>query len=294
MSAEPPVLELRGMRIVFRQNNAEVVAVRDASIQVMRGEAIGIVGESGSGKSTLARSVVGLLNGGAAPIERGEIIVNGRVIDHGALQTLRGATIAMVFQDPLSYLNPIMSVGRQIAESVKRHDPGASPDIRVAELLELVRLPAACKLSYPHELSGGMRQRVMLAIAIGCRPQLLIADEPTTALDVTTQAEILSLIKTLKAELGMALVLISHDLGVISTMCERVYVMYRGRVVERGTLREIFTGPRHPYTIGLLNADRAARDENGRFVTLAGVDPDSLDVVIESPEPSRERAGVGH
>jgi ABC-type dipeptide/oligopeptide/nickel transport system ATPase component len=294
MMDETPMLELRGMRIVFRQNGGEVVAVRDASIEVWRGESVGIVGESGSGKSTLARAVVGLLAGGAAPIEAGEIVVDGRVIPHTALQTLRGATIAMVFQDPLSYLNPLMPIGRQIGESVRRHDPSAHARTRIAELLDLVRLPPACRLSYPHELSGGMRQRVLLAIALGCRPQLLIADEPTTALDVTTQAEILDLIRNVKAELNMALILISHDLGVVSTMCERLYVMYRGRIVERGALRDIFAAPRHPYTVGLLNADRAVRDEAGRFVTLAGVDPDTLDILIDAVEPVRpERAADG-
>jgi oligopeptide/dipeptide ABC transporter ATP-binding protein len=262
-----PLLRLEDVRIEFRTHDRTTVAVNGVSIEVKAGESIGIVGESGSGKSTLARAILGLLEGGIAPTA-GRFVVNGKQFKASELRTLRGRTIAMVFQDPLSYLNPIKTAGKQIAASVRLHDKGADVDARVRELLDLVRLPAACRLSYPHELSGGMRQRVLLAMALGCRPSLLIADEPTTALDVTTQSEILALIRELRTTLNMSLMLISHDLGVVSSMCERIYIMYRGRVVEEGATRAIFDRPSHPYSVGLVNASRAAQDERGRFVTI--------------------------
>jgi ABC-type dipeptide/oligopeptide/nickel transport system ATPase component len=172
----------------------------------------------------------------------------------------------MIFQDPLSYLNPIMSVGRQIVEGVKRHDPESNPNQRVAELLNLVRLPARVVNAYPFELSGGMRQRVLIAIALGCRPRLLIADEPTTALDVTTQSEILALIKQLQEQLGMALLLISHDLGVVAEMCEHVYIMRHGEIVESGQTAAVFGNPSNAYTTALMQANLGLKDQRGRFI----------------------------
>jgi oligopeptide/dipeptide ABC transporter ATP-binding protein len=200
---------------------------------------------------------------------------------------VRGQSIAIVFQDPLSYLNPVMRVGRQIAESVELHTPGLPVDARVRELLEQVKLPVTCAVSYPHELSGGMRQRVLLAIAIACRPKLLIADEPTTALDVTTQAEILSLLKDLRTQLKMAMLLISHDLGIVASACDRIYVMYAGRTIEWGRTASIFEAPAHPYTIGLMHAAQADRDRDGRFVTIAGEPPDLTGLQTGCPFAAR-------
>lgn len=268
MTRRSPVLEVDRLRVVFRTHARRLIAVDDASIAINPGEAVGIVGESGSGKSTLARAVVGLLPDGASNIEAGRIFIHGAEVPTTDLGRLRGKLIAMVFQDPLSYLNPIMRVGKQIAESIRLHDHDAAVVRRIEELLELVRLPARYRHSYPHELSGGMRQRVLLAMALGCRPEILIADEPTTALDVTTQREILDLIRTLQSEFRMALLLVSHDLGVIASMCERVYVMYRGRIIETARTNEIFAAPAHAYTVGLFNAARALRDSSGRYVTM--------------------------
>ncbi len=276
--ARPAILRVDDLRVVFRSHRSSVTAVNGVSLHIDPGATIGIVGESGSGKSTLARALLGLLPGGVAPIEGGRFWADGKEIYAEDLASLRGHTAAMVFQDPLSYLNPIMTAGKQIGESVRKHDAKAPLQQRIEELLDLVRLPKRVYASYPHELSGGMRQRVLLAIALGCRPKMLIADEPTTALDVTTQAEILALIKDVRAQLGMALLLISHDLGVVSTMCDHVNIMYRGVFVEQGPAERIFNAPQHAYTERLMKADLALRDERGRFITM-------------EDEPGARRAG---
>jgi ABC-type dipeptide/oligopeptide/nickel transport system ATPase component len=269
-----PLLQTEGLSVAYRSRGGNVVAVQDVSIVVRAGESVALVGESGSGKTTVARALLGLLPERIAQIESGRILIEGHDVaasTEAQWEKLRGQPVAMVFQDPLSYLNPVMRVGRQIAESVRRHDT-STPDLpaRVAELLDLVRLPATSVRSYPHELSGGMRQRVLLAIALGCRPKLLVADEPTTALDVTTQAEILALLRDLRQRLGMAMLLISHDLGVVRNECERVYVMFRSRIVEAGATRDVFAHPAHGYTIGFIKAARAARNSEGSFVTIEG------------------------
>ncbi len=270
----PVLLETQRLRVDYRSRNGSLTAVQETSIKVHEGESVALVGESGSGKSTVARALMGLLPERIARIESGRILLAGNDVTGYTpthWEAVRGHPVAMVFQGPLSYLNPVMRVGRQIAESVDRHDRSARDvSARVTELLELVRLPASAVRAYPHELSGGMRQRVLLAIALGCRPRLLIADEPTTALDVTTQAEILALLRELRQTLGMAMLLISHDLGVVWEECERVYVMFRSRIVESGETRTVFTSPTHPYTTGLIKAAKAARNSEGRFETIEG------------------------
>jgi ABC-type dipeptide/oligopeptide/nickel transport system ATPase component len=272
--ALPTLLETVGLQIAYRTRGGSITAVQNASILVREGESVALVGESGSGKSTFARAMLGLLPEGIGLIKGGRILINGQdVSSYTPVQweKIRGHPVAMVFQDPLSFLNPVLRVGRQIAESVRRHDfTTANEAARVKELLDLVRLPPTVARSYPHELSGGMRQRVLLAIALGCRPRLLIADEPTTALDVTTQAEILALLRDLRSRLGMAILLISHDLGVVWEECERSYVMFRSRIVEEGSTREIFSAPQHPYTAGLIKAAKAARNAENRFETIEG------------------------
>jgi oligopeptide/dipeptide ABC transporter ATP-binding protein len=282
MSAPPTprrnILEFDGLRLSYRTRDATVRAIDGVTLAVADGESVGLVGESGSGKSTLARAALGLLPERSAVIESGRILIDGHDVtklSQEGWEEIRGNPVAIVFQDPLSYLNPVMRVGRQIAESVRRHSPTTKVDARVSELLDLVRLPASSVTAYPHELSGGMRQRVLLAAALACGPRLLIADEPTTALDVTTQAEILALLKDLRQRLGMAMLLISHDLGIVASACERIYVMYAGHTVEWGPARSIFGAPAHPYTEGLVKAAAAARNAQGRFATIAG-DPPNL------------------
>jgi len=270
------ILEIADLTLSYTTRGRTVRALDGVSLFVGAGEAVGLVGESGSGKSTLARAALGLTPDKISRIKAGRISIAGRDVTHFSEDDwcgMRGDPVAIVFQDPLSYLNPVMRVGRQIAESISRHAPRLPVGARVQELLELVKLPAACARSYPHELSGGMRQRVLLAIAIACGPKLLIADEPTTALDVTTQAEILSLLQDLRTRLDMAMLLISHDLGIVASACERIYVMYAGRTIEWGSTAAVFETPAHPYTVGLLHAAHADRDSDGRFVTIPGDPP---------------------
>ncbi|MBV9567226.1 MAG: ABC transporter ATP-binding protein [Hyphomicrobiales bacterium] len=273
----PPILRIEDVRLTFRTRAGAFHALNGASLTIHEGEAVGLVGESGSGKSTLARAVLGLSPERTSRIEAGRILIAGRDVTRLSPREWegeRGHPVAMVFQDPLSFLNPIMRIGRQIAESIERHRPQRRVAERVGELLELVKLPTSLAGAYPHELSGGMRQRALLAVALACEPRLLIADEPTTALDVTTQSEILALLRDLREKLGMAMLLITHDLGIVASACERLYVIYAGRVLEWGRTRDVFAAPAHPYTIGLFHAARADRDDKGRFATIGGEPPD--------------------
>ncbi|MFI0422970.1 ABC transporter ATP-binding protein [Spongiactinospora sp. 9N601] len=252
------LLDVEDLVVRFATPGGEHTAVRGVSFSVRAGERVGIVGESGSGKSVTAQAVLRLL-GPAATVAGGAIRFDGRDVltfDRGELRRWRGAQAAMVFQDPLSSLNPLVRIGRQVTETLREHlglDRRAAT-AKAAELLASVGIPdAAARLrEYPMTFSGGMRQRVAIAIAISCAPRLLIADEPTTALDVTVQAQVLDLMDGMTADLGTAVVLISHDLGVVSTFCDRVLVMYAGRVVESGTADQIVEDPRHPYTRALL------------------------------------------
>jgi oligopeptide/dipeptide ABC transporter ATP-binding protein len=271
------ILDVRDLAVTYGAHGRLVHAIQDASLTVSAGEAVGLAGESGSGKSTLARAALGLLPPGLARITAGRLSIAGTDVTRYTprqWEQVRGRPLAIVFQDPLSFLNPVMRVGAQIGESVRRHDPAVDVDARCAELLQLVKLDASVARRYPHELSGGMRQRVMLAIALGCRPRLLIADEPTTALDATTQAEILALLRALRATLDMSLLVISHDLGLLRWNCDRVYVMYAGHTVEHGRTADVLGRPAHPYTRGLVEASRMRRLTDGRFATIGGDVPD--------------------
>lgn len=254
------------------------------NMTVQKGEAVGLVGESGCGKTMTAFSIMRLV---PAPgrIVGGEIWFNdgnGRIdlgkMPEEEIMKIRGGKISMVFQDPMTYLNPVMKIRDQIAEAIVLHQGGHKSDARrkAVEFLEKVRLPIPSTMAsyFPHELSGGMRQRALIAIAISCNPDLLIADEPTTALDVTVQAQVLELIKQLKHEMGMALMLITHDLGIVADICDRVCVMYAGQIVEEGDVYEIYKEPMHPYTMGLLKSTLSIDEFKETLVTIEGTVPD--------------------
>ncbi|WP_454757752.1 ABC transporter ATP-binding protein [Cupriavidus campinensis] len=253
------LLDVRALRTTFTTANGPVTALHDVSLHIDRGETLALVGESGSGKSVTAYSIMGLLPRRTARIAGGQALFDGTdllALDARAMQDIRGNRIAMIFQEPMSALNPVMRIGDQIAEAIRLHRQvtRAQAAERAVGLLEQVRMPspAARAGDYPHQLSGGMRQRAMIAIALACAPDLLIADEPTTALDVTTQAQILALLKRLQAETGMAMLLITHDLGVVAETADRAAVMYAGRIVEHGDVADLLSHPTHPYTAGLL------------------------------------------
>jgi oligopeptide transport system ATP-binding protein len=276
-----PLLQVRDLTTSFFSARGEVQAVRGVSFDVYSGEILGIVGESGSGKSITCMSILRLLKK-SGRILKGEAKFEGRdllKLDQRELRALRGNDIAVIFQDPMTSLNPTLTVGEQIIETILRHRKvtRAEATVRAIELFDLVRIPsAAARLkSYPHEFSGGMRQRVMIAMALSCDPKLLIADEPTTALDVTIQRQILALLKELQARLGMAVILITHDLGVIAEVTDRLIVLYGGMVMEEGKVRDVFANPRHPYTRGLLSSVPDLREkEHKRLTPIAGAPPD--------------------
>jgi oligopeptide transport system ATP-binding protein len=260
MTLREPLLSVEALRVEFWTSRGTVYAVNGVSFEVTAGQTIGIVGESGSGKSVTALALLGILSR-AGRVTGGRAHFGGRDLlslsDH-ELRKIRGREIAMIFQDPMTSLNPVLTVGRQIREALETHFGMEKNEAngRAAELLDQVGIPGARQRlgDYPHQFSGGMRQRAMIAMALACEPKLLIADEPTTALDVTIQAQILDLLREIVAEQDTALVLITHDLGVVAGMCERVHVMYAGTFVETGSAEQIFDRPRHPYTYGLLQS----------------------------------------
>lgn len=254
------LLEIKNLRTSFFTHVGEVQAVRGVSFHLDKGEAIGIVGESGSGKSITMMSVMRLLADNGKIVE-GEILFEGRdlaKLPENEMQKVRGNEIGMIFQDPMTSLNPVLTIGDQLMEPLIKHKKMSKEEAfnRAVHMLELVGIPSPkSRMSqYPHEFSGGMRQRVMIAMALACEPKLLIADEPTTALDVTIQAQILELMKDLKQKINTSIILITHDLGVVADLCSRINVMYGGLIAETGTTRDIFYNPKHPYTWGLLNS----------------------------------------
>lgn len=278
------LLEINNLSTYFYTSRGIVRAVDGVNLVVQKGEAVGLVGESGSGKTMTAFSVMRLIPppgktaGGEVWFDLGKEKADLTKLPETEMKKIRGAKISMVFQDPMTYLNPVMKISDQIAETLVLHQrlPRNEARRRVIDILEKVRIPSAKTVAqyYPHQLSGGMRQRALIAMAISCSPELLIADEPTTALDVTVQAQVLELIKTLKRELGMALVLITHDLGIVADTCDRVFVMYAGKIVEEGDVYAIYREPKHPYTVALLKSTLSIDEFKETLVTIEGTVPD--------------------
>jgi peptide/nickel transport system ATP-binding protein len=272
------LLSIEGLRTEFPGERQPFAAVDGVSIAVPRGKTLGIVGESGCGKSMLSLSVMRLVPQ-PGKIAAGRILFDGQdllTLPISAMRDLRGRRIAMIFQEPMTSLNPAYTVGDQIMEAMKAHDKnGRNFRARAADALDRVRIPAPDRRldEYPHQMSGGMRQRVMIAMALSCAPDLLIADEPTTALDVTVQAQILDLLRDLQAQTGMAIVLITHDLGVVAEMADEVAVMYSGRVVERASAESLFSDPQHPYTLGLLGSVPRLEEKRDRLLAIEGSVP---------------------
>jgi oligopeptide/dipeptide ABC transporter ATP-binding protein len=283
------ILEVKNLRTSFFSDEGEVKAVDDVSFDVFKGKTLGIVGESGCGKSVTSLSIMRLVPNPPGRTVGGEILYKGTNLlnlDAPAMRKIRGNQISMIFQEPMTSLNPVFTIGNQIVEAITLHQDLSKKEARnkAIEMLKLVGIPSPDKRvdDYPHQLSGGMRQRVMIAMALSCDPQVLIADEPTTALDVTIQAQILDLLRELQAKVGMGLILITHDLGVVAEMAHEVAVMYAGKVVEHGTVYEIFKNPKMPYTRGLLNSiptlskDPTGKVKKTRLETIPGIVPNML------------------
>jgi peptide/nickel transport system ATP-binding protein len=277
-----PLVDVRELSVVFHGGRAPVRAVSGVSLQVQRGEAVALIGESGSGKSVTLRTLLMLHDkrrstlGGSVRVAGCDVLA----MRERELADFRGAVASMIFQEPLLALDPVYTVGQQIVEAIRRHEPatdGAAAKRRALEMFERVRIPSPERrlAAYPHEMSGGMRQRAMIALALACRPQLLLADEPTTALDATVQIQVLILLRELQRELGLSIVFVTHDIGAALEVADRIAVMYAGRIVEEGTARELIRTPRHPYTLALLKGRAHAGMPKGqRLATIGGSPPD--------------------
>ena len=287
------LLEIKGLKTHFKTDDGWLHAVDGVDMSIEAGETLGVVGESGCGKSVTAKTVMKLIDMPPGRIVAGQVLWQGRdLVPLGAedMRRIRAKEIAIIFQEPMTSLNPVYTVGEQIAESIRLHEGLSRKDAiaRAVEMLKLVRIPTPERRvhDYPHQFSGGMRQRVMIAMALSCKPQLLIADEPTTALDVTIQAQILDLLAELKSEMGMAIMLITHAMGVVAEVAQRVVVMYAGKVVEEALVGELFAHPRHPYTQGLIRSIPridSALTKKGRLETIPGTVPK----LIAPPEGCR-------
>ena len=275
------LLDVQGLTTAFMTGRGEITAIEEVSFSLKEGEILGIVGESGSGKSVTALTIMGLLPTPPARIAAGKVLFQGQELtklSSRELQRIRGPGIAMIFQEPMTSLNPVFSIGDQIMETIKAHEnlPAAALRKRAVDMLDKVGIPSAARRldDYPHQMSGGQRQRVMIAIALACNPKLLIADEPTTALDVTIQAQILDLLMDLRDEFRMAIMIITHNMGVIAETADRVLVMYAGRVIEEAPVARVFDHPIHPYTRGLLECVPSITEDRARLIAIPGTLPD--------------------
>ncbi len=295
MTSADPLLRVNDLAVEFQTDEGTVHAVNGISYEISAGESLGIVGESGCGKSVSSLAIMGLVPRPAGRVTQGEITFGERdllKLSTHEMRLVRGQQIAMIFQDPVSSLNPVYPVGRQIEEALRLHLKMSRPDARAraAELLDTVGIPAPEERvkDYPHQLSGGMQQRAMIAMAISCQPDLLIADEPTTALDVTIQAQVIELLAGLRRELGMAVILITHELALVAGFCDRVAVMYAGYIVEYAPVRELFARPQHPYTVGLMKAvPTLIGERTEQLANIPGSPPDLLDLPHGCPYAPR-------
>ncbi len=283
---EDILLDIQDLHVKYNTSDAVCYAVNGLNIQVKRGEVFGLVGETGAGKTTTALSILRLLPQRIGEIPQGKILFEGQDVvqmSEDQMRELRGSHISMIFQDPMTSLNPVLTVGDQIAEAIETHHQSMSKEevqAKVDHVLKLVGIPPARKYEYPHQFSGGMKQRVVIAMALVCEPRLLIADEPTTALDVTVQNQVLDMMSNLKEELNTSMILITHDLGIVCQMCDHVAIMYAGKVIEQGTVYDIFdqSKPHHPYTIGLFGSLPSLQSDSKRLKPVMGLMPDPTDL----------------
>ena len=278
-----PILEVKDFSVEYRTDSEIVKAVNGVNLSLNANEALGLVGETGAGKTTTCRGIIGLIQTPPGKVTSGEIYFEGEDLlkkKEREMRKIRGGDITMVFQDPMTSLNPSMTVGDQIMEVIRLHDKvsRAQAVLKAKEMLEMVGIPGARYNEYPHQFSGGMKQRVVIAIALACSPKLLIADEPTTALDVTIQAQVLDLMKDLKQKFNTSIILITHDFGIVAELCEKVAVMYAGEIVESGPIKEIFTNRCHPYTVGLFGADPTIDVDVERLETIPGMPANPADL----------------
>lgn len=278
MSEDKKFLEVKNLAVEFKSDGQTVHAVNGVSLNIERGKTLGLVGETGAGKTTIAKSILRILPDVGCKITGGEVFLDGTdmlKLRENEMRKIRGSKISMIFQDPMTALNPVQKVGEQIAEVVRLHnDDKVNPEERAKEMLEIVGIPAERYYEYPHQFSGGMKQRVVIAVALACNPDLLLADEPTTALDVTIQAQVLDLIAQLREKYNTAMLLITHDLGVVATVCDEVAVIYAGNIIEYGTKEQIFDHPSHPYTKGLFGAIPDMNEDEEWLHPIDGLPPD--------------------
>ena len=285
MAEQEKILEIHDLAVEYHTDEAVIYAVNGVNLTVKKGETIGLVGETGAGKTTIARSILRILQTPPAKFCGGQIFFKGQdlmELSEPEMRKIRGNKIAMIFQDPMTALNPIEKVGYQIAEAIGLHNKISRADAekRACDMLEMVGIRAERYVEYPHQFSGGMKQRVIIAMALACNPELLLADEPTTALDVTIQAQVLEMIQGLIERLGTSVILITHDLGVVASICNSVAVVYAGEIVEQGTVEDIFDRPSHPYTVGLFNSLPRLDSKEHRLKPIKGLMPDPTNLPV--------------
>ena len=274
-----PFIEVKNLTVHYTSEGKVIHAVNNVSFSLEKGETLGLVGETGAGKTTIAKSILRILPEPPAQVDGGEILLEGKnilALSNDDMRKIRGRKISMIFQDPMTALNPVMRIGNQIAEGIALHEKvsGKAEEEKAKKMLEMVGIPGSRYRDYPHQFSGGMKQRVVIAMALACSPDLLLADEPTTALDVTIQAQVLDIIKNLQQELNTAMIMITHDLGIVAEVCDNVAVVYAGEVVEYGSREEIFDHPWHPYTVGLFGSLPDINSDVERLSPIAGMPPD--------------------